>query len=127
MERIAINGFTRNGSSGGVARSAPVVAVPAKKTPPPVAYRLETLRAWLKDLGVVYRAARKGHIPLEDLSRYAYAANIGASKAYQLEMIEKIEAMHARLDAMEGRTDTPTYAGLDPAIEDMARSMEPTP
>lgn len=128
MERIAINGFTKNGDVGGLSVGrcvAPSGAIPTAKRPPPVSYRLETARAWLKDLAAVYRAARKGIIPLEDLSRYAYAANIGASKAYQVEMVEKVDAMNARLDALVGKDHTPTYAGLDdPVLSDMAQSVE---
>lgn len=84
LQKVA-NEITRDMDVHGVevGKNAVVVEWPTpKKRPPPVAYRLETTAAWLKELAVIYRAARRGIISLQDLSRFAYAANIGASKAY---------------------------------------------
>jgi hypothetical protein len=117
-----------NSGEGNVVGVVPSAVAPTyAPRPPRVAYKLDTPRAWLKELGNVYRAARKGIIPIEHLSRFAYACNIAGSKAYQCEYGEYLKSIDERLKRIEGE-GTVSYVGVeDPVALDMAQSMEHLP
>lgn len=72
--------------------------------PPRVAYKLTTPKAWLKELSNIYRATRRGQLTVEELSRLAYACNVGAKLSEDIETGERLEAIRKELQRLESAT-----------------------
>ena len=86
---------------------------------PRVARDLRDPESWLKELGVLYRAARRGELLLEEATKLAYVAGNAAKLARELGELRKARELQAE------RLRLCAQAGLLPVVNGEER--EPVP
>jgi hypothetical protein len=69
---------------------------------PPRVARLNTVAAWAREVGLLYRSMRRGEMPSEIGSRLAYVARVGAELTRIEEQLREAVAIEAQLRRMDG-------------------------
>jgi hypothetical protein len=74
--------------------------------------RLDTVKAWSIEVGRLYRAMRRGDVPVDLGARMAYVAKIGAELVQAREELENLEALRQQVEAV-GAQQSNGYARVD--------------
>jgi hypothetical protein len=67
---------------------------------PRIARNLDQAEGWLKELGTLYREARRGVLPPAAATRLTYIASVGARMAKDVAELREVESIRKQLEAI---------------------------
>lgn len=68
--------------------------------------RLETVAQWRREVGRIYRAARRGDLNPSDATKLTFIADVGAKLAKYEQELKELNALREQVARLEGRSGT---------------------
>lgn len=92
---------------------------------PRISRDLDTAAGWLRELGAIYRCARRNQMPTEDASRLAFLCSAAGKLAKDVEQLRQLEAMGRQLDELQQRPPLTPYASYGADVIEQPEAQQP--
>ena len=87
--------------------------------------RLDSVQAWRKEVGRIYRGMRRGEIPTQVGTRLAFVAEVGSRLSRVEEELKVAQEMSEKLSRLESSQQVIGYGGQQPAGGRDGADLEP--